>query len=264
VDVLDREWARCWRCAKTIRRAERECPHCRAPRRRLSDADGGAARAPDATAPMAKVMVFFGLFLLTSLVFGALTSFGLGDQTPTPATARRQLNLILGVEILDAALVGAALVVVGRRRRWPPMSRLPQAVLFVAAVIGVFALVAVNGTYHEALRRYLSLEPTRDVIVAAAGITPLVVIAYCVQPAIVEELFFRYLTLDTLRGVMTVHQAVFISSLMFGIAHIGVPLSVPMLILVGVPLGYARAVSGNLALPMLIHFLHNGIILVLE
>jgi len=213
---------------------------------------------------MAKVMVFFGLFLLTSLVFGALTSFGLHDKTPTLATARRQLHLILGVEILDAALVGAALVIVGRPARWPPLTNVPQAFLWVAAVAGVFALVAVNGAYHEALRRYLSMEPARDVIVAATGITPLVVIAYCVQPAIVEELFFRYLVLDTLRGVMTVHQAVFISSLMFGMAHIGVPLSVPMLILVGVPLAYARVTSGSLALPMLIHFLHNGIILVLE
>jgi membrane protease YdiL (CAAX protease family) len=213
---------------------------------------------------MAKVMVFFGLFLLTSVVFGALTSFGLRDEAPTLATATRQLHLIFGVEMVDAALVGAALVVVGRRRRWPPLSKFPPALLWVASVVGVFALVAVNGTYHDALRRYLSLEPTHDVIVAATGITPLVVIAYCVQPAIVEELFFRYLTLDTLRGVMPVHQAVFISSLMFGMAHIGVPLSVPMLILVGVPLGYARVLSGSMALPMLIHFLHNAIILVME
>jgi membrane protease YdiL (CAAX protease family) len=262
--ATDREWAQCWRCAKTIRRAERQCPHCRAPRRRLSDAEAGARRLPDATAPMAKVMVFFGLFLLTSLVFGVLTSFGLQDETPSLATAMRQLHLMLGVEIVDAALVGVALLVVGRRRRWPPLTRIPQVVLWVAAVIGVFALVAVNGAYHDALRRYLSMEPTHDAIVAATGLTPLVVIAYCLQPAIVEELFFRYLLLDTLRGVMNVHQAVIISSLMFGMAHIGVPLSVPMLILVGIPLGYARVMSGSLALPMLIHFLHNGIITVLE
>ena len=122
--LTDREWARCWRCAKTIRRAERECPHCRAPRRRLSDADA-AARAPDATAPMAKVMVFFGLFLLTSLVFGALTSFGMQDETPTPATAHAAAAPDLGVEIVDAALVGAALVVVGRPARWPPLTGVP-------------------------------------------------------------------------------------------------------------------------------------------
>lgn len=213
---------------------------------------------------MAKMMVFFGLFLATSLVFGALTSFGLEDETPTLTTAMRQLHLIVGVEIVDAALVGVALVVVGRRRRWPPLTRIPQVLLWVGAIVGVFLLVGVNGVYHDALRNYLGMEPTQDAIVAAAGLTPLVVVAYCVQPAIVEELFFRYLLLDTLRSVMNVHQAVLISSLMFGMAHIGVPLSVPMLIVVGIPLGYARVLSGSLALPMLIHFLHNGIITVLE
>ena len=213
---------------------------------------------------MTKVMGFFGAFLLTSLLFGVLTSFGLEDEKPSPATALRQLHLMLGIEIVDAALVGVARVVLGRRRRWPPLNSVPQAVLWLGALIGVFVLVAVNGVYHDALRRYLATEPTHDAIVAATGLSPLVVLAYCLQPAIVEELFFRYLLLDTLRSVMNVHQAVLISSLMFGMAHIGVPLSVPMLIVVGIPLGYARVLSGSLALPMLIHFLHNGIILVME
>jgi membrane protease YdiL (CAAX protease family) len=193
-----------------------------------------------------------------------LTSFGMKDETPSPATALRQLHLMLGVELVDAALVAVALVILGRRRRWPPLTRFPQPLLWLGAVIGVFLLVAVNGAYHDALRRYLSMEPAQDAIVASTGITPLVVLAYCLQPAVVEELFFRYLLLDTLRSVMNVHQAVLISSVMFGMAHIGVPLSVPMLILVGIPLGYARVLSGSLALPMLIHFLHNGIITVME
>ena len=37
-----------------------------------------------------------------------------------------------------------------------------------------------------------------------------------------------------------------------------------MLILVGIPLAYARVATGGIALPMLIHFLHNAIILGLE
>ena len=258
----DPEWTRCWRCAKAIRRASAACAHCGAPRRRRSDA--GAARPPDAASPMGQVMVFFALFLLTSLVFGTLTSFGMQDEKPTAASALRHLHLIVAIEMIDAALVGAALVLVRRSRRWPPLVTIPPPLLWAAAIAGVFVLVGVNATYHEALRRYLALEPIRDAIVGATGITPLVVLAYCVQPAIVEELFFRRLTLDTLRGVMPVHQAVLISSLMFGIAHIGVPLSVPMLILVGVPLAYARVASGGIALPMLLHFLHNAIILVLE
>jgi CAAX protease family protein len=209
-------------------------------------------------------MAFFGLFLLSSLAFGTLTSFGFKDETPSAITARHHLHLIVGVEIIDAALVGAAFLVTRRPPRWPRLGNIPRPVLWAGTIVGAFVLVAINAAYHGVLRAYLGLEPMRDAIVAATGITPLVVLAYCVQPAIVEELFFRRLALDTLRSVMPVHQAVFVSSLMFGIAHIGVPLSVPMLMLVGIPLAYARVASGGLALPMLLHFLHNAIILGLD
>jgi membrane protease YdiL (CAAX protease family) len=257
------EMARCWRCAKSIRRDAATCAHCGALRRRRSDASGEPRS--DVTRPTTQVMVFFALFLMTSLVFGTLTSFGIQDSgPPTAAGARRILHLMLGVELIDAALVAAALVLVRRHVRWPPLATVPQPLLWLAAVAGVVVLVGVNAAYHEVLRRHLGLEPVRDAIVAANGITPLLVLAYCVQPAVIEELFFRRLALDTLRGVMPVHQAVFVSSLMFGIAHIGVPLSVPMLIVVGIPLAYARVATGGIALPMLIHFLHNAIILGLE
>jgi membrane protease YdiL (CAAX protease family) len=260
--VLDPEWARCWRCAKEVRRAVAFCPHCGAPRRRRAETGSGAKA--DVTAPMTQVMAVFAIFLLTTLVFGTLTSFGMREETPTAAGAARHLHLMVAVEIVDAAVVGAALLLVRRPGRWPPLFRISAPLLWAGAILGVFLLVGVNAAYHEALRRYLALQPMRDALVAATGLTPLVIAAYCLQPAIVEELFFRRLALDTLRDVMPVHQAVFVSSLMFGMAHIGVPLSVPMLILVGVPLAYARVVSGGIALPMLLHFLHNAIILVLD
>jgi uncharacterized protein len=129
-------------------------------------------------------------------------------------------------------------------------------------VLGIVAVVGINHGYHTVLRTYLGVRPTRDAVVAANGITPLLLIAYCVEPAVVEELFFRYLALDTLRGVTSVHLSVAISSLMFGMAHIGAPLSIPMLALVGVPLAYARVASGSLALPMVLHFLHNLLVVV--
>jgi membrane protease YdiL (CAAX protease family) len=90
------------------------------------------------------------------------------------------------------------------------------------------------------------------------------VLAICVQPAIFEELFFRYLTLGHLRSVTGVHGAVWVSSLIFGLAHLGVPLSIPMLVVVGVVLGYARVWSGSLLLPMLMHAAHNLVIVYLE
>jgi uncharacterized protein len=85
-----------------------------------------------------------------------------------------------------------------------------------------------------------------------------------VQPAIVEELFFRHLVLGSLRTTLGGHGAVWLSSVMFALAHIGTPISLPVLMVLGVVLGYARWGSGGLALPMVLHFLHNLFVLLLE
>ena len=81
--------------------------------------------------------------------------------------------------------------------------------------------------------------------------------------AIVEELFFRYLALGTLRRVLGMHGAVWVSAVMFGMAHIFVLPSIPLLTLVGVVLGYMRVWSGGMTLPISLHFLHNLAIIAL-
>jgi membrane protease YdiL (CAAX protease family) len=171
---------------------------------------------------------------------------------------------MVGFEIFDAIVVGIAVWAIGRPPEWRRLSDAPAGWLWAAAVAGLGLVLAVNLAYHTALRGYIGLSPSGDPILAVTGVTPLVLFAYCLEPAVIEELFFRYLALDTLRGVMNVHAAVAVSSVMFGLAHIGVPLSIPMLALVGVALGYARVASGRLALPMLLHFLHNFVIVLMR
>ena len=252
----DAEWVRCWRCGKLLRRLEPACPDCLAPRRRSAN---GAAPPASATTPMARVMTVFGLMLLASVLFGILTSFGIQSGAAPAPSARARLRLMLAFEVVDTALVGAAFLLIGRPVRWPPSSRLPRPWLWLSAVAGIALVVLLNAAYHLALRTYLGVAAQRDAVLAG-GLTPLVLFVYCLQPAVVEELFFRCLALDTLRSVMGLHAAVAVSALMFGLAHVGVPLSIPMLGLVGVPLAYARVCSGTLVLPMLLHFLHNWII----
>jgi uncharacterized protein len=208
------------------------------------------------------VLVFFGLFLLTTLAYGALAT---ASAAATPAArARHHLQLMVGVELFDVILVGAALLAIGRPPRFRRVGDVPPIWVWTTAVLGVFLLLALNHLYHSALGGYVGGPATHDPVVSALGVTPLVLFAYCVQPAIVEELFFRYAALDTLRGVMNVHGAVIVSAVMFGLAHIGVPLSIPILALIGVAFGYARVASGRLALPILLHFLHNLLIVLGE
>ncbi len=67
----------------------------------------------------------------------------------------------------------------------------------------------------------------------------------CIQPALVEEWFFRGIAWKTFRDHMGPHGTVWVIAIMFGLAHVGAFLSVPVLILLGALLGYARLYSGG-------------------
>ncbi len=61
-----------------------------------------------------------------------------------------------------------------------------------------------------------------------------------------------------------VHSVVWITSVMFALSHIGIPLSMPALFVLGLGLGYARMLSGGIVLPITMHFMHNFVIMILS
>jgi membrane protease YdiL (CAAX protease family) len=93
--------------------------------------------------------------------------------------------------------------------------------------------------------------------------TLVTVLLICVQPAIVEELFFRQMTLGVFRKSMNLHLAVWITAGLFAFAHLGQILAMPYLFLAGGLCGYAR-VYGGLPLAMILHFLHNLVVVAYE
>lgn len=83
------------------------------------------------------------------------------------------------------------------------------------------------------------------------------------QPAVVEELAFRGVIQGALGRVLRMGEAVAVAALMFMILHL-MPLSFPHLFLIGLAAGWLRARSGSLYPPMLLHFLHNGLVVASE
>ncbi|MEW4491113.1 CPBP family glutamic-type intramembrane protease [Thalassoglobus sp. JC818] len=63
---------------------------------------------------------------------------------------------------------------------------------------------------------------------------------------------------------MGIGSTLLVTSFMLSFAHFGVPLSIPILIVVGLILGIARSKSGGLLLPMIIHFFHNLLVISIE
>ncbi len=84
----------------------------------------------------------------------------------------------------------------------------------------------------------------------------LVILAICIQPAVVEELAFRGIIFSALRRVLSARETIVVSALVFMIIHLSVP-SFPHLFIIGLALGYLRVRTGSLYPGMALHFTHN-------
>ena len=252
----------CWRCAERVVAGTPSCPKCAAPLRRSSDRSGERRKnRPDQA--LGAVLILFVIQLATSIVFGSIVSFGLESKgTDTKAMdPGTPLRAMVGLEIFDSLVIIAGYFWMTRPRVFEPLMK--PAVAWALGLPAIVGALFLNQTYHGFLRSLIHSKSEPDLLLAA-GVTPLVFFAYCVQPAIIEELFFRHLALDSLRSVMAPVPAALVSSLMFGMAHLGVPLSIPILSVVGLTLAWARMASGSLALPMILHAVHNFLVIISE
>ena len=249
----------CWRCGKSFEATMPVCPHCLAksnPSVRALDSES----EPPAESPLTRVLVAFFVFLMTSLVCGLANAVQDHDLKITNQDPSRNLSRITFVEILDTILILFALSYIPKPPPVSSPSTHPRLMGTCFAIPILVVLLVINVSYHFLLRALAGLTEF-DSLGSSSGEYPLwSVIVICIQPAIVEEIFFRYLALGTLCTVCRTSTALFISSLMFGIAHIGVPLSIPILCVIGLGLGFLRVYSGTIWLPMLVHFAHNAIL----
>jgi membrane protease YdiL (CAAX protease family) len=226
-----------------------------------------ARRKPTPIAPLLITLGVFGAMMATS--FGQIV-YGLATESENLFQTDNQIRAQLVVETavfegLDTFLVLAGLLIAGRMRSYLPAGS--PALTWLLSAPGLLVLLGVNLAYHLSLRwlvnQYVT-GPTPQYIDIGLEQGWLALLLVCVQPAVVEELFFRYLLLGSLRPHVGMHAAVWITAAIFGVAHLGSIPAWPVLILLGAGLGYARVYSGGLLLPMLLHFLHNLAVLGVE
>ncbi len=216
--------------------------------------------------PVTPLMIALGVFaLMMATSFGQLVytilAADLDTESHPEATVRdSMITQTALVEGIDTVVVLVGLFLVGRPLvRSAVGTRLPT---WAVALPGLVLLLGVNLGYHQALRWLVmqAADPGADELpVPDIGLRDgwIAVLLICVQPAVIEELFFRYMLYGHLRPHVGVHAAVWLSAVIFGMAHLGAIVGWPVLILLGAGLGYARVYSGGLALPILLHFLHN-------
>jgi membrane protease YdiL (CAAX protease family) len=212
------------------------------------------AKKPSLVMPMVTVGVSYFL-LLASLVLFVL--FAVILQVSTEEELHTGLAI---VEIIDGILTLVALGLVWKTAR----QKLPPGTIGWAWLVAfpfLFALLCVNIAYisflRELFRPFGAPQPEK------LQMTWVTLMLICVQPAIIEELFFRQMVLGVFRKALNMHLAVWLTAAMFAFAHLGNPIGMPYLFLAGGLFGYAR-VYGGLPLAMIMHFLHNFAVVAYE
>jgi uncharacterized protein len=165
-------------------------------------------------------------------------------------------------------VLATAVVIVARRRgswreigfRAPPLLPLLLTPLIFAAemvliaVINLSILVA-TGEFNN---------PQRDLFNDPTGFSwlnfGLAFVAGAIIAPIVEELVFRGLFYQWLRGRTSVPIAIVLSGLIFGAIH-GIPIAFPALALVGMVLAATFQWTGSLWMPIALHFLQNATVI---
>jgi membrane protease YdiL (CAAX protease family) len=184
-----------------------------------------------------------------------------GNGPPNADETRDLLGLITVFEIIDAVIIVAAIFRAGRPPAWPAITTGQKMTAWLAMLPAFAVLMAANFAYHHWLKDVLHIPQMEDMFTKDKNLIPWVLLIICVQPGIVEELFFRYLALGHFREVAGTHGAIWLSAAMFGLFHIFNPLGIPYLILAGAFFGYVRVYGRSMALPMFLHFAHNAIVL---
>jgi uncharacterized protein len=238
----------------------------RPPRRRERETESPEKPLPSYGELFIVMAIYAGMMSVSfsQVIFGLV--FDMGRIAERDSGMKRQLiydSLIF--ELIDAVIVVVGLICVGRplakNAAW---LKLPTWGLSIPLF---FVALAINFGYHALLVWLLK----GDDVGAGEDTTSIglkdglwAILLVCVQPAVIEELFFRYTLLGHLRKHLGLHSSVWVSSVLFGMAHLGNIPGWPVLIFIGAGLGYARVLSGGLALPIALHFCHNFAVLLAE
>jgi uncharacterized protein len=272
-DIAPPPLVECRRCGKQVAGNLATCPYCEA-RLRTTVIESFGAPMPvsevsirvvdDAELSIAitRLLVFYLVLLGVNLIGHWVAQALMTERIAENRLRDISLYFTICIEAFDAAIVFIAIASIPKPPRIGPATRFQRNAGALAAPFILAIALGLNFGYHALLQDYVQFPVwVRDRSHMPIGWA---IVLVCVQPGIIEELFFRYLALGTLMRVMGVGAALCVSSLMFGMAHSGVLLSIPILTVVGFCLGVVRVWSGSLILPMLLHALHNAVVLYLE
>lgn len=134
-------------------------------------------------------------------------------------------------------------------------------ILFISLAV-LALLIIINFAYHGFLRQIF--DSISEEVNAYPNIYSSFAVDFlfiCVLPAFIEEIFFRGIIQTNFESVIKGKNAILISSALFAITHFNI-LSFPYLFLLGYMLGFIKNRYNTLWIPIIIHLVHNLIVIV--
>lgn len=174
---------------------------------------------------------------------------------------RRPIAFALGFEG-GLAVLALALALIFGLAPWLTIELSAEALgLSVAAtaplVAAVLALMQVQWDWVRTLRGIV--EDHLLPLFTNAG--PVAVLAVAAAAGVGEELLFRGVIQAGLEGLIGPAAALAAASLLFGLAHALTAAYFFLTLLMGLYLGWLYQATGNLLVPMMVHFLYDWIVL---
>lgn len=134
--------------------------------------------------------------------------------------------------------------------------------IFILSFPTLAILLAVNMGYHNMVNRILGIEPQDSLETITNNFSfEMLVFSICVFPAVVEEIGFRGVVQERMAKAVGNKIGYIATSFLFVALHFSI-LSAPYLFLLSMFLCWVRTKTRTLYLPMVLHFLHNFVVLV--
>lgn len=168
-----------------------------------------------------------------------------------------EINIDIGVSvgITTVVLIGVGM---SWRNVLPLLKQFPRAYWFGIAVGMSFLTIAIAVGVIRAFQHFAHVPEQRmstPFLNAGYG-WGWIVLFWCVQPAIFEELAFRGTIMSALSRALSPFETVLVSAMMFMILHLS-PARFPHTFALGLAAGYLRLRTRSLYPCILLHFCHN-------
>jgi membrane protease YdiL (CAAX protease family) len=241
--ILDRNFYFCRACATPYKGVEAVLPPSRPP-------NPTAGMLIEAKAPHVTTLFWTYFSVVVGVGLASHLAFGESER-------------LTGLILQTAALFVTTCVFAGIHWRSLAVQFKRIGLFQPAALLAILLLVpllGINYVYHNWLFHSMGAKDSLGGLRNSGIGEPALIVFVCVFPAILEEVAFRGLLQHWLQVAVKPLLAMVLAAALFTAMHFSI-LSAPYLFAVGMLLGWAKWKTGSLYPSILIHFLHNLIVL---